>query len=71
MKIELYTIKCLTNLHVGSGDINFNVIDNQVQRDSVTNLPNINSSSLKGAFREHFSKIDETKGMVNAIKLSN
>ena len=67
MKIELYTIKCLTNLHVGSGDINFNVIDNQVQRDSVTNLPNINSSSLKGAFREHFSKIDETKGMVNYI----
>jgi CRISPR-associated protein Cmr4 len=67
MKIELYTIKCLTNLHVGSGDINFDVIDNQVQRDSITNLPHINSSSLKGAFREHFSNIDETKGMVEYI----
>ncbi len=55
MKTELYTIETLSNLHVGAGDINFGVIDNQVQRDSVTNLPNINSSSLKGAFREHFS----------------
>ena len=55
MKTELYKITTLSNLHVGSGDINFDVIDNQVQRDSITNLPNINSSSLKGAFREHFS----------------
>jgi CRISPR-associated protein Cmr4 len=52
MKTTLYKINTLSNLHVGSGDINFNVIDNQVQRDPVTNLPNINSSSLKGAFRE-------------------
>jgi CRISPR-associated protein Cmr4 len=59
MKTELFTIHTLTNLHVGSGDINFNVIDNQVQRDSITNLPNINSSSLKGAFREHFTKAGE------------
>jgi len=56
MKTELYKITTLSNLHVGSGDINFDVIDNQVQRDSITNLPMINSSSLKGAFREHFSK---------------
>ena len=59
MKTELYTLETLSNLHVGAGDINFGVIDNQVQRDSVTNLANINSSSLKGAFREHFSKEDE------------
>lgn len=52
MKKELYTITTLSNLHVGSGDINFNIIDNQVQRDAVTNLPTIHSSSLKGAFRE-------------------
>jgi len=58
MKTELYTIETLSNLHVGSGDINFDVIDNQVQRDATTNLPIINSSSLKGAFREHFSSFD-------------
>ncbi len=56
MKTELYKIITLSNLHVGCGDINFDVIDNQVQRDPITQLPNINSSSLKGAFREHFTK---------------
>jgi len=54
MKRELYTITTLSNLHVGSGDINFDVIDNQVQRDAITKLPMIHSSSLKGAFREAF-----------------
>jgi len=52
MRIDLYTITTLSNLHVGSGEINFDIIDNQVQRDAITTLPNINSSSLKGAFRE-------------------
>jgi CRISPR-associated protein Cmr4 len=52
MKRELYTITTLSNLHVGSGDINFDIIDNQVQRDAITKLPTIHSSSLKGAFRE-------------------
>jgi len=52
MKRDLYTITTLSNLHVGSGDINFDVIDNQVQRDAITELPTIHSSSLKGAFRE-------------------
>jgi CRISPR-associated protein Cmr4 len=52
MKRELYTITTLSNLHVGSGDINFDIIDNQVQRDAITGLPTIHSSSLKGAFRE-------------------
>lgn len=66
MKTSLYTIKTLTNLHVGSGDANFDIIDNQVQRDAITNLPNINSSSLKGAFREHFTQFD-ANGMINYI----
>lgn len=56
MTRELYTITTLSNLHVGSGDINFDVIDNQVQRDAVTNLPTIHSSSLKGALREAFGE---------------
>jgi len=66
MKTQLYTITTLSNLHVGSGDINFDVIDNQVQRDAITNLPNINSSSLKGAFRENFEK-DGSKALVEYI----
>ncbi|MBL0709336.1 MAG: type III-B CRISPR module RAMP protein Cmr4 [Sulfurimonas sp.] len=68
MKVELYKIQTLSNLHVGAGDINFDVIDNQVQRDAITNLPNINSSSLKGAFRENFSvKGEEPTNMVKYI----
>jgi len=66
MKTTLYKINTLSNLHVGSGDINFNVIDNQVQREPVTNLPNINSSSLKGAFREAFEK-EDSKALVEYI----
>lgn len=56
MKRELYTLTTLSNMHVGSGDINFNIIDKQVQRDAVTKLPTIHSSSLKGAFREASGK---------------
>ena len=68
MKTDLYTIETLSNLHVGAGDINFDVIDNQVQRDAITNLPNINSSSLKGAFREAFTlKDEEPTNMVKYI----
>lgn len=65
MKTDLYLIKNLSNLHVGSGDINFDIVDNQVQKDSTTHLPIIHSSSLKGAFREHFEK--RGKGFVTYI----
>ena len=52
--ISFYTIKNITNLHVGSGESNFGVIDNLIQRDVNTNLPTIHSSSLKGALKEFF-----------------
>ena len=65
MKTELYIIEALTNIHVGSGDINFDIVDNQVQRDTITTLPIIHSSSLKGAFREHFR--DKGKQLVTYI----
>lgn len=56
---EVYIIKCLTNMHVGSGDASYSIIDNQVQRDVITNFPTINSSSLKGSLREYLkNKID-------------
>jgi CRISPR-associated protein Cmr4 len=50
----MYVIKALSNMHVGSGDVNYGVIDNLIQRDPVTKLPGINSSGLKGAIREFF-----------------
>ena len=47
-------LKCITNLHVGNGDVNYSIVDNEVERDAVTNYPVINSSGVKGALREYF-----------------
>lgn len=55
-KTNLFMIRCLTNMHVGSGANNYGVIDNLVQRDSITNYPCINASSLKGALRAYFTQ---------------
>lgn len=42
------------NLHVGNENVaNYGLIDKAVQRDAITNLPCINSSSLKGALNEY------------------
>lgn len=54
-----YFIQCITNMHVGSGDANYGVVDKLVQRDPVTGFPTIHSSSLKGALREHYEAIWE------------
>jgi CRISPR-associated protein Cmr4 len=56
-KSHAYLIECLSNLHVGSGDNNYGVIDKQVQRDTISNFPIIHSSGLKGALREYFDKM--------------
>jgi CRISPR-associated protein Cmr4 len=57
MEINAFLIQCITNLHVGSGDANYGIIDKLVQRDTVYNYPTIHASSLKGALREHFEKL--------------
>ncbi|MDX9882056.1 MAG: type III-B CRISPR module RAMP protein Cmr4 [Prolixibacteraceae bacterium] len=65
MKPELYIIECKSNLHVGSGDSNYGVIDKLIQRDTTDQLPCIYSSSLKGAFCEYFEEViekDKEKG---------
>ena len=54
MKAILVKMQCLTNMHVGNGDVNYNIIDNEVERDPVTGLPTINSSGVKGALRQYF-----------------
>lgn len=61
MITKLFTIEVLSNLHVGNGEINYGLIDNLIQRDPVTEQPNINSSSLKGALREYFKHLEEEK----------
>lgn len=61
MESKLFFINAFSNLHVGSGEINYGLVDNLIQRDPVTGLPTINSSSLKGALREHFTKVDKNK----------
>ncbi len=65
MKAKFFTIEVLSNLHVGNGEINYGLIDNLIQRDPVTELPNINSSSLKGALREHFRHIEKNNNKKN------
>lgn len=52
---DLYIITAQTNMHVGSDDEAYGLVDNRVQRDVVTGLPNMNASGLKGALREYFS----------------
>lgn len=46
-----------TNLHVGNEGINnYGVIDKAVQRNVVTDIPCIHSSSLKGAIKEYIAE---------------
>ncbi len=54
MKAKLFSLNCLTNMHVGTGDYSVSIIDNEVSRDVVDNAPNINGSGVKGALREYF-----------------
>lgn len=54
--ISVWLIIPQTNLHVGNESVvSFGVIDKAIQRDAATNIPCINSSSLKGAIKEHLT----------------
>lgn len=52
MKTALYLIEAITNLHVGSGEISYGLVDNLIQRDVLSNLPVINASGVKGGLLE-------------------
>ena len=56
MKAFLYKIQCITNLHVGSGDANYSVVDNEVEKDPVLGCPIIHSSGVKGALRDFYTE---------------
>ena len=64
---QVWLITAKTNLHVGNENTSsYGLIDKSIQRDALTNLPCINSSSLKGALNEYFAvkengKIDPVK----------
>lgn len=62
MTASLFTITAQTNLHAGSGDANYGIIDKLVQRDTLTSLPTIHASSLKGAILQH---IDPQTGVTD------
>lgn len=59
MSTQFYLLRPFTNLHVGSGETNFGVIDNLIERDSTTGFPCINSSGIKGAIKQmlHYENI--------------
>ncbi|MBE6666498.1 MAG: CRISPR-associated protein Cmr4, partial [Ruminococcaceae bacterium] len=65
MNVKVYYIDCLTNLHVGSGDANFNIVDKEVEKDPLTGYPVVHASGIKGALREAYAKThtedDQTK----------
>ncbi len=55
MKTVFYKIECLTNLHVGSDKLNYQLVDNEVEKDAITGLPIIHASGIKGALRAALS----------------
>lgn len=61
MKGKCLKIRLITNLHMGSGEANFNFIDNQVQRDPITTYPNMHSSGIKGALRDYFKNLSDSE----------
>jgi CRISPR-associated protein Cmr4 len=70
MTTQPFFIKVLTPLHAGSGS-DLGVVDLPIQRESHTNFPKIEASSLKGAIRSAFSSssnIDEIFGSEDGKK---
>jgi CRISPR-associated protein Cmr4 len=57
MKSHFYKMTCLTNLHVGNGDYNYSIVDNEVERDPVLGgEPMIPSSGVKGALLNYIKE---------------
>ena len=65
---RLFLIENITPMHVGSGEANFGIVDNLVQRDVLTSYPTIHASSLKGALKEFFKEaIGAKSGFIRYI----
>lgn len=59
MNIDVFKIRCLTNMHVGSGETGV-LINNEVEKDPVTDYPVVHSSGIKGALRD-MANVDADK----------
>lgn len=67
MAALLVKMECLTNMHVGNGDVNYSIIDKEVERDDNTGHPIVNASGVKGALREYFENNAELKIYADAF----
>ena len=69
-KAEIFYIHTLSPTHVGSGQ-DLGIVDMPIQRESHTNYPKIEGSSLKGSIRETFESQagndEEEKNKIHAI----
>jgi CRISPR-associated protein Cmr4 len=70
-KTTAYLITNLSNLHAGSGNTNYGIIDRQIQRDSATELPVVHASGIKGALRDHMERILKAANQNRPGTLSN
>lgn len=52
IKYKFYLIETISNTHVGSGESNFGIVNNMIQRDESTNTPIFHASGIKGALRD-------------------
>ncbi len=59
MKAIFYKMKCITNVHAGTGEANYGIVDREVSKDEVTGYPIIHSSSLKGSLRSAYTNNEE------------
>lgn len=67
MTAFLYKMTCLTNLHVGNGDVNYSIIDNEVELDYVLKEPTIPSSGVKGALLSYVKSIKDDKELIKEV----
>ncbi len=67
MSTNVYLINCITNLHVGSGEVNYNIVDNEVEKDTTTGLPIIHASGIKGALRDKAKKDEIDEKIINTV----
>lgn len=68
-KNNVWFITAKTNLHVGNENTSsYGLIDLAIQRNATTNLPCINSSSLKGALNEYASQGNNGNEIIAADK---
>lgn len=67
MKLNVYKLKCITNLHAGSGDFNYGVVDNEVERDCLSGNPVIHASGIKGALRDVAERKADTESNKNEV----